>query len=253
MPARGWCHGQEGRYYLAVRYVERVMVGYRQLGDHNGEGNCWARLGEFHHQLSDHAGGDRPAAGQRLVVSHVHLVVREVGDGLVHAGQVEVAGPGIGAGLRGDGGEGGGDRLRAAVENAEFLPVGPLRGRLRVAGVQRGGSLAEVAGHVDEVDQDRDFQPALPGVVADGGDLLPVAVDEEYALAGPVRVGAVGLVERGPDDRRNPSRNRGPATAAASRKPARQAIATSADQQRSPQVMPGTPRNIRTLPQSDDS
>ena len=57
-----------------------------------------------------------------------------------------MAGPGAAAGFRGDGGEGGGDRLRAAVQDAELLPVGPLRSRLRIAGVERGGGLAEVAG-----------------------------------------------------------------------------------------------------------
>ena len=84
----------------------------------------------------------------------------QVGDGLVHVGEVEVAGAGVGAGLRGDGGEGGGDGLRAAVQDAEQLPVGPLAGGDGVAGVQGGGGLAEVAADVDVVDQDRDLQAA---------------------------------------------------------------------------------------------
>src|SRR5437762_13318216 len=71
----------------------------------------------------DDPGGDRPAAGECLVVAHVHVVVRQVGDGLVHVGQVQVAGAGTAAGPGGDGGEGGGDRLRAAVQDAELLPV----------------------------------------------------------------------------------------------------------------------------------
>ncbi len=41
--------------------------------------------------------------------------------------------------------QGGGDGLGAAVEDAEQLPVGPLAGGGGVAGVERGGGLAEVA------------------------------------------------------------------------------------------------------------
>ena len=70
----------------------------------------------------DHAGGDRPAFLQGLVVAHVLVVVREVGDGPVHVGEVEVAGAGTGPGFRGDGGEGGGDGLRAAVQDPQQLP-----------------------------------------------------------------------------------------------------------------------------------
>src|SRR5262249_57980718 len=66
---------------------------------------------------------------------------------------------------------------------------------------QCGGGLAEVAADVEEVDEDRDFQPGGSGVVVDGGDLLLVAVDEEHALAGVVRVAAVGLVGRLADHR----------------------------------------------------
>jgi hypothetical protein len=54
---------------------------------------------------------------------------------------------------------------------------------------------------VDEVDQDGDFQAAGLRVVADGGDLLLVPVDEEDALADPERVPAVGFVERLPGHR----------------------------------------------------
>ena len=106
---------------------------------------------------------------------------------------------GFGAGLRGDGFQGGGDGLRAAVQDAEQLPVGPLAGGDGVAGVQRGGGLAEVAGHVDVVDQDGHFEAPGPRVVLDGGDLLLVPVDEEDPLPHPLGVAAVGLVERGRD------------------------------------------------------
>jgi len=75
----------------------------------------------------------------------VLVVVVEVRDGPVEVGEVEVTGAGAGAGLRGDGGQGGGDGPRAAVQDAEQLPVGPLPGSDGVAGVQRGGGLAEVA------------------------------------------------------------------------------------------------------------
>jgi len=91
----------------------------------------------------DHAGGDGPAFREGLVVFHVLVVVLQVGHGPVHVGEVEVAGPGAGAGLGGDGFQGGGDRLGAAVQDAEQLPVGPLPGGGRVAGVQRGGGLAD--------------------------------------------------------------------------------------------------------------
>ena len=101
--------------------------------------------------------------------------------------------------LRGDGGEGGGDGLRAAVQDAQQLPVGPLAGGGGVAGVQGGGGLAEVAADVDVIDQDRDLQAAFGGLGLDGGDLLLVPVDEEDPLADALRVAAVGLVERGRD------------------------------------------------------
>ena len=109
----------------------------------------------------DHAGGDRPALLEGLVVFHVLLVVVQVGDGLVHVGEVEVPLAGVRAGFRGDGGEGGGDGFRAAVQDAEQLPVGPLAGEHRVAGVQGGGGLAEIAADVDVVDQDRHLQAAF--------------------------------------------------------------------------------------------
>ena len=48
---------------------------------------------------------------------------------------------------------------------------------------------------MDVVDQDGDLQAAGPGVVADGRDLLPVAVDEEDALAG--RTGAWAVARSG--------------------------------------------------------
>jgi hypothetical protein len=57
-----------------------------------------------------------------------------------------VAGAGVRAGLRGDGFQGGGDRLRAAVQDAEQLPVGPLAGGGGVARVERGGGLAYISG-----------------------------------------------------------------------------------------------------------
>src|SRR6266536_1438535 len=48
----------------------------------------------------DHAGGDWPSLFECLVVAHVLVVVREIGDGLVHVGEVEVTSAGAGAGLR---------------------------------------------------------------------------------------------------------------------------------------------------------
>src|SRR5258707_2047477 len=96
----------------------------------------------------DHAGGDRPALLECLVVAHVLAVVVQVGDGLVHVGEVEVAGAGAGAGSRGDGGEGGGDGLRAAVQDAQQLPVGPLPGGGGGAGGQGRGGLAGIAAAV---------------------------------------------------------------------------------------------------------
>src|SRR6266542_2200831 len=116
----------------------------------------------------DHAGGDWPSLFECLVVAHVLVVVREIGDGLVHVGEVEVTSAGAGAGLRGDGGQGGGDRLRAAVQDAEQLPVGPLPGG-GAAGAERGGSLADVAADVDVVDEDGDLQAAFPGLGLAGG------------------------------------------------------------------------------------
>src|SRR3989442_15745687 len=101
----------------------------------------------------DPPGGDRPPGGQRLVVPHVLVVVREVGDRFTDVGEVGAAVPGAGPG--GDGGQGGGDGFGAAVQDAQLLPVGPFAGGLRVAGVQRGGGLAQVAADVDEIDEHR--------------------------------------------------------------------------------------------------
>ena len=108
-----------------------------------------------------------------------------------------MAGPRVRAGFRGNGGEGGGDGLRAAVQDAQQLPVGPLAGGGRAAGVQGGGGLAEVAADMDVIDQDRDLEAASGGLGLDGGDLLLVPVGEEDPLPDPLRVAAVGLVECG--------------------------------------------------------
>ena len=57
------------------------------------------------------------------------VVVLQVGDGPVHAGEVEVAGAGGFARVfAATDGEGGGDGLRAPVQDAEQLPVGALAG-----------------------------------------------------------------------------------------------------------------------------
>src|ERR1035437_5471916 len=70
----------------------------------------------------DHPGRDRPPGGQRLVIPHVRVVVRQVGDCLVHVSQVEMTGTGLGAGPGGDGGQGGGDGPGAAVQDSQLLP-----------------------------------------------------------------------------------------------------------------------------------
>src|SRR6266566_515614 len=144
----------------------------------------------------DHAGGDWPALFEGLVVLHVRVVVIQVGDGPVHVGEVKVAGAGVRAGLRGDGGECGGDGLRPSVQDAEQLPVSPLARGGGVSGVQGRGGLAEVAADVDVIDQDRDLQAALLRLGLDGGDLLLVPVHEEEPLPHPFRVAAAGLIER---------------------------------------------------------
>ena len=80
-----------------------------------------------------------------------------------------MAGAGAVPGLGGDGFQGGGDGLRAAVQDAQQLPVGPLARGGGVAGVQGGGGLPEVAADVDVVDQDGDLQAAFPGLGLNGG------------------------------------------------------------------------------------
>src|SRR5271157_2699198 len=142
----------------------------------------------------DHPGRDRPSVREGLVVLHVLPVVVQVGDGLVHVGEVEVALAGVRAGFRGDGGEGGGDGFRAAVQDAQQLPVGPLAGERRVIGVQGGGGLADIAADVDVIDQDRHLQAPLLRLGGDGGELLLVPVDEEHPLPHPLRVAAAGLI-----------------------------------------------------------
>src|SRR5260370_33101430 len=67
----------------------------------------------------DHARGDRPALLEGLVVLHVLLVVVQVGDGPGEVGEVEVPLSRVCAGLRGDGGEGGGDGVLASVQATE--------------------------------------------------------------------------------------------------------------------------------------
>src|SRR6266704_6903357 len=144
----------------------------------------------------DHPGGDRPPGGERFVVAHVLVVVREVGDRFIDVGEVGAAVPGAGPG--GDGGQGGGAGPGAAVQHAQFLPAGPLAGGPRVAGVQRGGGLARVAADVDEIDEHRHFQAAFARVGGDGGELLLVPVHQEHPLPDPLRVPAVSLAERDP-------------------------------------------------------
>src|SRR6266851_419922 len=76
----------------------------------------------------DHPGGNRPPGSQRLFVPHVHVVIGEVGDGLIDVGEVEAAV--LGAGFGGDGGQGGADCFGAAVQHSQPLPVGPFAGGL---------------------------------------------------------------------------------------------------------------------------
>lgn len=147
----------------------------------------------------DHASSDGPAFGQGLVVVHVLVVVAEVGDGLVQVGEVEVPLAGVRTGLRRDGGEGGGDRSRAAAQDAQELPVGPLACGDGVCRVQAGGSLADVAAEVDVVDEDRDLELSPRSLVSDGGGLVLVPVDEVDPLPFLLRVAAAGLVERRAD------------------------------------------------------
>ena len=82
-----------------------------------------------------------------------------------------------------------------------FLPVGPLAGGPGVAGVQRGGGLAQVAGDVEESYEHRHFEAPGPGVGADGGDLLLVPVDEEHPLPDPRR--RIAAVTFGVGERRS--------------------------------------------------
>ena len=78
-------------------------------------------------------------------------IARQVGNGPGEVGEVEVA-LGDSPGLAGDGGEGRGDGLRAAVQDAEqSCPSASCAGRGRVAGVEGGGGLAQVAADVDAV------------------------------------------------------------------------------------------------------
>ncbi len=80
------------------------------------------------------------------------------------------------------------------------MPVAPLADLGgRPAAVELHGGLAEVLGGVDVVDDDRDLQGASLRVLADGGDLLLVAVDEEDPLVEVQGVAQVGLVERPAD------------------------------------------------------
>ena len=82
-----------------------------------------------------------------------------------------------------------GDCFGAAVQHAQFLPVGPhLPGGPRVAGVQRGCGLAEVAADMDEIDEHRHFQAAFVRVGGDGGQLLLVPVHQEHPLPDPLRI-----------------------------------------------------------------
>src|SRR5271170_1213284 len=77
-------------------------------GEPSGAGNPEPVLDDKAARALDHAGGERPAGGERLVVPHVLVVVAQVGDRLVDVGEVELAGPGLGAGLGSDGFQGGG-------------------------------------------------------------------------------------------------------------------------------------------------
>src|SRR5437879_568009 len=150
------------------------------VGGPSGPGDPGSVLDDEAAGALDHPGGDRPPGGQRLVVAHVLVVIGEVGDGLAGVGEVGAAVPGAGLGC--DGGQGGGDGPGAAVQHPQLLPVGPFAGGLRVAGVQRGGGLAQVAADVDEIDEHGHLQAAFSGVGGDGGELLLVPVHQEHPL-----------------------------------------------------------------------
>jgi DNA-binding SARP family transcriptional activator/tetratricopeptide (TPR) repeat protein len=50
----GGCFGQQGRYGDATSLVHDAMAIYGELEDPDGQGDCWLRLGEFHHALGEH-------------------------------------------------------------------------------------------------------------------------------------------------------------------------------------------------------
>ena len=136
----------------------------------------------------DHPGGNRPALLKRLVVAHVLAVVLQVGDGPVHVCEVEVAGAGIGAGLRGDGGEGGGDGLRrgrAGRGAAARRPTGRRRRGRRGGGRRRPcrGSRFTSVGKAQ-------FMGVARGVLMHGdeaGDAAALQIFAAHRVAGALR------------------------------------------------------------------
>src|ERR1700722_7836464 len=145
----------------------------------------------------DDAGGDRPAAGQRLGVVQVGLLVLQVGQGRADDLGVLAAGPGrLGCGQVPDPGD---DLRGAAVQDVQFLGGDPgLDGRV-ARGVEAPGGLPQVFLYVDEVDQDRDGDVPLRGLVLDQADLVVVPVGQRDPGPGPAGVAAVGLAEHDAD------------------------------------------------------
>src|SRR6266542_2533643 len=139
----------------------------------------------------DHAGGDRPAAGQGGVVAEVLPLGLEVADAGIDATALLGCQPGIG----GLGLERGDDGVCLAGQDAHGVGGDPgFGGRVAVV-VEAPGGFPEVFQDVDEVDQDVDRHPAAGGFGLDQLELVAGAVDQHDPGATVGRVTLGGLVE----------------------------------------------------------
>src|SRR5512142_35807 len=139
----------------------------------------------------DYPGGDGPALGQRGGVAQVPLLVLQVAGAFVGAGAFG-RGVAVGGGAAADPGR---DPAGLAVQDFAGLVSDPFLG-CRLALVEEGpGGLPQVFQHVDEVDNDRDPDPAGRGLRDDGLDLRAVAVHQDHPFPLVLRVTAFRLVK----------------------------------------------------------
>lgn len=174
----------------------QAQGGFGSLQSPAGAGDVHAVLDQVAAGSLDHAGGDRPACLEGLVVGQVGLLAGEVlgrfvGSLAFGAGVAEADGAAADSGR---------DLARLPLEDLGELAGDPGFGIAVALVEERPGGISDVLGDVDEVDHDGDGDAPAGGFGLDRLDLGPVAVHQ--ADPGPLaaRVTPYRLVERLADD-----------------------------------------------------